>query len=121
MKHKMNFLILILSLLIIESCTLNSEKTLKEISNSSFEIKQISKGNNNPVIDISKDSLDLLLVALHYKIPIKEIEDYFNWNNSTTNKKIKQLTENGLLKKTNNTYIPAMCIFTLKEGNVLIQ
>ena len=121
MKYKMNFLILTLSILIIESCTLNSEKPIKEISNSSFEIKQISKGNNNPDIDISKDSLDLLLVALHDKMPIKEIKNYFNWNNSIINKKTKQLIENGLLKETNNTYIPAMGIFTTKEGNVLIK
>jgi len=121
MKYKMKFSKILLLLLIFASCTVNNKRTLKEITNSTFEIRQISKGNNNPDIDISKDSLDLLLIALHYKIPIKEIKKYFNWNSTKTTKNIELLIKNGLLKKVNNTYIPAIGIFPLKTGNILIE
>ncbi len=121
MRYKIKSLIPIIILIIIESCGVNKEKTLKDITNSTFEIRQISKENNSPNIDISKDSLDLLLVALHYKIPIKEIERYFKWNNSTTKKNKDLLIKNGLLKERNNVLIPAMGIFPLEAGNILIE
>lgn len=121
MKYRMKYLKILLLLLIFGSCTVNNKRTLKDITNSTFEIKQISKGNNNPNIDISKDSLDLLLIALHYKIPIKEIEKYFNWNSSIIKKHTNLLEKNGLLKKTNNTYIPSIGIFPLNKGNILIK
>jgi hypothetical protein len=94
---------------------------LKKITNATFEIKQISRGSNNPDIDISKDSLDLLLIALHYKIPTQEIAKYFNWDNSITKKNTDLLVKNGLLKRKNNVFIPAMGIFTLETGNILIE
>jgi len=121
MKIKLPILIILLFLLILDSCTSNDKRTLKDISESSFKIKQISKGNNNPNIDISKDSLDLLLIALHYGIPIKEIQKYFNWNNSTTKSNIDALIKNGLLKETNNVFIPSVGIFPLKKGAILIN
>jgi len=121
MKYRMEIFKILLLLLIFGSCTVNNKRILKDITNSTFEIKQISKGNNNPDIDISKDSLDLLLIALHYKIPIKEIEKYFNWNSSIIKKNTELLIKNGLLKKTNNAYIPSMGIFPLNKGDILIK
>lgn len=100
---------------------MKKEKTIKDITNSTFEIKQISRGNNNPDIDISKDSLDLLLVCLHYNIPINEIEENFNWDNTTTKKNTGLLMENGLLKEEKEIYIPTIGIFPLKKGNGLIE
>ncbi len=121
MRYKIKILIPIIILIIVGSCGVNKERTLKDITNSTFEIRQISKGNNNPNIDISKDSLDLLLIALHYKIPIKEIEKYFKWDNSTTKKNTDLLIRNGLLKEKNNVFIPTMGIFPLETGNILIE
>lgn len=117
----MKLLKLILLLLIIGSCSTNRKITLKNITDSTFEIKQISKGNNSPNIDISKDSLDLFLIALHYKIPIKEIMHTFNWNNSTAKKHTQQLMKNELLKLNNNFYTPTIGIFPLEKGNILIE
>ena len=117
----MKILKILLLLLILSSCTVNNKRGLNNITHSTFEIKQISKGNNNPAIDISRDSLDLLLIALHYKISTKEIEKYFDWNSLTINKKIQLLIKNGLVKKTNNNYIPSMGIFPLNKGISLIK
>lgn len=117
----MKLLKLILLLLILGSCSTNKGRTLKNITNSTFNTGQIKKGNNNPAIDITKDSLDLLLIALHYKIPIKEIEKYFNWDSSTTKKNTDILIKNGLLKDNNNVFIPAMAIFPSETGNILIE
>jgi hypothetical protein len=117
----MKLLKMLLLLLILGSCTVDNKRALKNIINSTFEIKQISKGSNNPDIEISKDSLDLLLIALHCKIPIQEIAKYFNWDNSITEKNTDLLVKNGLLKRKNNVFIPAMGIFTLETGNILIE
>jgi len=106
----------------LEGCKMNNnERTLKNITTSSFETKQISKGNNNPDIDISKDSLDLLLTALHYKIPVNKIEKSFNWDNSITKNHTDLLIKNGLLRENNNVFIPTMCVFPLETGNILIK
>jgi len=117
----MKFLIFFLLLLIFGSCTINNKKVLNNITNSTFETSQISRGNNNPNIDISKDNFDFLLIALHYKIPIKEIEKYFNWDNFQMIKKTDLLVKNGLLKRKNNVFIPTIGIFTLKTGTILIK
>jgi len=121
MKYRIKFSKTVLLLLILGSCSVKNRRDLKNIVNSTFEVKQISKGNNNPEIDISRDSLDLLLIALHYEISTKKIEEYFEWNSFTIDKNIKLLVKNGLLKKTNNVYIPSMGIFPLKIGNILIE
>ena len=117
----MKLLKILLLTLILGSCNVNKENSLKNITNSTFEIKQISRGSNNPDIDISKDSLDLLLIALHYKIPTQEIAKYFNWDNSKTERNTDLLVKNGLLKRKNNVFLPAMGIFTLETGNILIE
>ena len=121
MKYSIKFLKIVLLLLILSSCAVSKKRGLNNITNSTFKIKQISKGNNNPNINVSKDSLDLLLIALHYKIPINEIEKYFNWNNSKTKKNIALLVQNGLIKSMNNTYISSMGVFPLEKGNLLIE
>ena len=121
MRYEIRFLAILILLIIVGSCEMNSERALKDIITSTFETKQISRGTNNPNIDISKDSLDLLLIALHYGLPIKEIENSFNWNNFTTKKNIGLLIKNGLLKENNNVYIPTMGIFPLEKGIILIK
>jgi len=121
MKYSIKFLKIVLLLLILSSCVVSKKRGLNNITNSTFKIKQISKGNNNPNINVSKDSLDLLLIALHYKIPINKIEKYFNWNNSKTKKNIALLVQNGLIKSMNNTYISSMGVFPLEKGNLLIE
>ena len=121
MRSKLKFIAIIIFLIIVGSCEINKENTLKNITNATFEIKQISRGSNNPDIDISKDSLDLLLIALHYKIPTQEIAKYFNWDNSVTKKNTDLLIKNELLKRKNDVFIPAMGIFTLETGNILIE
>ena len=117
----MKYLKMLLLLLIFSSCTVNNKRTLRDITNSTFEIKQISKGNNNPNINISKDSLDFFLIALHYKISITEIEKYFSWDNSRIKKNADLLIKNGLLKENNSVYIPTLGVFPIEKGNVLIE
>jgi len=94
---------------------------MEAIQNTSFSTAQISKGNNTPNIDVSKDSLDLLLTALHYRIPIKEIEKGLRWSHSKMNKNTDLLLKNGFIKESDQTLLPTICILPLKEGELLIQ
>lgn len=117
----MNLSKLILLLLIFASCTTNRKIILKNIASSTYETKTISNGKNSPAIDISKDSLDLFLIALHYKIPFKEITEYLNWDDSTKKIKTDILIKNGLLKVINNVYVPSLAIFPIEKGDKLIE
>jgi len=116
-----NTIKLCLLLILFGSCEMNNERTMEAIKNSSFNLSQISKGNNNPNINASKDSLDLLLTALHYRIPIKEIEKGLKWSHSKMNKKTDLLLKNGFIKESYQALLPTICILPFKEGELLIQ
>lgn len=112
---------LILLLLIFTSCKTNREIILKKITGSIYETKTISNGKNSPAIDITKDSLDLFLIALHYKMPYKEIAEYLKWDNLTKKRNTDILIKNGLLKAINNVYVPTLGIFPIEKGKKLIE
>ena len=114
----MKFLSLILFVNIITSCKVENQRTLENIIESSFEVKQIS-GYDQPKININKDSLYIFLTALHYNISVKEISSKFNWSKEITKKNIDVLIENKLLAKKEYTYKPTLGIFTQERGNYL--
>jgi len=111
----------IFSILIISSCNIENMKTIDDIAKSTFEVKQISRGNNTPKIDITNDNMHVFLIALHYDIPVKKIAAKLNWNDETKKNNIELLMENKLLKKKDDKFIPALGIFTLDRGDLLTE
>jgi len=81
-------------------------------------VYQIS-GFQGPNIDIKKDSLAQFLTALHYNIPLAEIERELEWSSETTERHINALIENKLLSKKGDYYQPNLGIITLERGILL--
>ncbi|MBL4747043.1 MAG: hypothetical protein JKY08_11870 [Flavobacteriaceae bacterium] len=115
MKH-ISWLLLIVTGI---SCQSIVTPTITEITASSYKIKQISRGNNAAKIDLSKDSLSLFLMALHFQIPLATITEELAWNEATKKNNIKRLLENKLLKKVGENYLPTLAIFTRTKGGIL--
>jgi len=108
----------LLGVLILISCSTNNNKTVDDILNSTYRVYQIS-GYEGPNIDINQDSLARFLTALHYDIPLSDIENGLNWSAETTEKNIDALIENKVLEKDGDHYQPALAVITLERGNVL--
>jgi len=113
-----NNLITVLAVMILASCSANNNRTVDDILNSSFRVYQIS-GYQGPNIDIKKDSLAQFLTALHYTIPLSEIENALEWSPETTERNIDALIENKLLTKKGDDLQPALGIITLERGKLL--
>jgi len=114
----LNTLMTVLAIIILASCSANNSRTVDDILNSPFRVYQIS-GFEGPKIDINKDSLAQFLVALHYDIPLSDIENELNWNPETTESHIDALIENRLLKREGDDLLPALGVFTLERGKLM--
>ena len=114
----MKTLITVLSVIVLSSFSFKNRRTVENILDSSLRVYQIS-GYQGPKIDINKDSLAQFLTALHYNIPISEIENKLQWSPETTEKNIKALIENKLLTKKGVYYQPALGVLTLERGKLL--
>lgn len=114
----MKYLIAVLTVAILTSCSVKNNRTTENILDSSFRIYQIS-GYQGPKINIKKDSLAQFLTALHYRIPLSEIENALNWSPETRQKNINTLIKNKVLKKEGEYYQPTLGILTLERGNLL--
>ncbi|QIA08926.1 hypothetical protein [Draconibacterium halophilum] len=114
----MKTLIFVLVATIMANYSFQNNKTLEKILDSSLRVYQIS-GYRGPKIDIKQDSLAQFLTALHYNIPLSEIENELKWSTETTKKNINALIENKLLTKKGNYYQPTLGILTLERGNLL--
>ncbi|WP_430974283.1 hypothetical protein [Sunxiuqinia rutila] len=114
----MKYLIAVLTVAILTSCSVKNNRTTENILDSSFRIYQIS-GYQGPKINIKKDSLAQFLTALHYRIPLSEIENALNWSPETRQKNINTLIKNKVLKKEGEYYQPTLGILTLERGHLL--
>lgn len=114
----MKYLISVLAVIILTSHSVNDKRTIENILDSSLRVYQIS-GFQGPKIDIKKDSLAQFLTALHYNIPLSEIEKALKWSSETTEKNINALIENKLLTKKGDYYQPTLGVLTLERGNLL--
>lgn len=114
----MKYLIIVLAFLLLSGYSVKNNRTTENILDSSFRVYQIS-GYQGPKIDIKKDSLTQFLTALHYNIPLTEIESALKWNPETTEKNINTLIENKLLTKKGEYYQPTLGILTLERGTLL--
>ncbi|WP_068471614.1 hypothetical protein [Saccharicrinis aurantiacus] len=117
----MRNLVLLISILTISSCNIENKKKVDEIVKSTLDVKQISKGNSKPKIDITNDEMDVFLVALHYNIPVSEIANTLKWDEEKTKYNISILIENGLLQKQDDKLVPGLGIFTLERGRLLTE
>ncbi len=109
----------LISLLLITSGFTKKNNIIDTSAERTFEVRQISNGNNKPKIDITDDNMDIFLVALHNNISVKNIADKLNWSDEKLQKNIELLTKNKLLKKEGDKYIPALGIFTSDRGIIL--
>jgi len=114
----MKMLITVLAVAVLAGCSSVNNRTVDNILDSRFRVYQISEFQG-PKIEIKKDSLAQFLVALHYDIPLSEIESALAWNNKTTEEHANALIENELLVKKGGYYQPTLGIFTLERGNAL--
>lgn len=114
MKH----LIIVLAVTILTGYSFKNHRTIENILDASLKVYQIS-GYQGPKIDINKDSLAQFLTALHYNIPLSEIENALKWNPETTEKNVNTLIENKLLKKKGDYYQPTLGVLTLERGTLL--
>ncbi|GAO29127.1 hypothetical protein [Geofilum rubicundum] len=110
--------ITVIAVIILASCSTKNNRTADNILNSSFRVYQIS-GYDGPKIDIKEDSLAQFLTALHYNIPLLEIESALKWSSDTTERNINALIENKMLTKKGDYYQPTLGVITLERGNLL--
>jgi len=111
-------LITMLALIILAGCTAENNRTVDDILNAPLRVYHIS-GFEGPQIDINKDSLAQFLTALHYNIPLSEIERALKWSPETTERNADALIENKLLTKKGDYYQPALGVITLERGKLL--
>lgn len=114
----MKNLIIVLAVTILTGYSFKNNRAVENILDSTFRVYQIS-GYQGPKIDIKKDSLAEFLTALHYNIPLSEIENALNWSPETTEKNANTLIKNKLLTKKGDYYQPTLGIYTLERGNLL--
>lgn len=114
----MKTLITVLAVIVLACFSNKNNRTVENILDSSLKVYQIS-GYQGPKIDIKKDSLSQFLTALHYNIPLHEIENALNWSPETTEKNINALIENKLLTKKEDRYQPTLGVLTLERGILL--
>lgn len=90
MKNICNVIFLVL---LLNSCKneQNSPNKIGEIFTTRYEHSQISKGDNFPDFNPKQDSIDLLLVAIHEKVDIKEFQKAAGWTDDKLKEKIKFL------------------------------
>jgi len=111
-------LITVLAVIILGGFSINNNRTVEDILNSSFRVYQIS-GHEGPKIDIKKDSLTQFLTALHYNIPLYKIESALEWSPETTERNTDALIENKLLTQKEGYYQPTLGIITMERGHIL--
>ncbi|NBC64991.1 MAG: hypothetical protein GVY07_04925 [Bacteroidetes bacterium] len=114
----MKALTIVLASILLLSCTSETNRTADDILDSTFRVYQIS-GFDGPKIDIRQDSLAQFLVALHYDIPVSEIERKLEWSPEETERHINALIENKLLEKESDDVQPALGIITQERGDLL--
>lgn len=113
-------LLLIIFLLVLSGCSGNRD--IKKIVNSTYETKIISADNNLPAIDLRKSNLPDLLILLHYRISLRNIQNHFAWSEETLTGKLDTLLQQDLIKRLSlNVYVPSCMVISLAEGKELKQ
>lgn len=111
-------LITVLAVIFLADCTAENNRTVDDILNAPLRVYHIS-GFEGPKLDINQDSLAQFLTALHYNIPLSEIENALKWSPETTERNTEALIENKLVIKKGDYYQPTLGIITLERGKLL--
>ena len=113
-EHKIIFLLILIS---IFSCSRDDSASYKN-PNYRLEHSIISRGNNFPDFNPYKDSLELILTALHQRTPHKAILEAFNWIPTKLDERIKFLQGKGWIGK---NHLPTIFIALNHEGEALLK
>ena len=93
---------------------------IAKILESKYETKMISSGKNYPTISLQKNNLDDISILLHHRVPIEDIQKYYNWPDSLFQTKLEMLLQQDLIKKDKEyDYLPTAMVITLQEGEQL--
>ncbi len=112
--------ILITFLLILLNCSGNRD--IRKIINSTYETEMISSGNNFPTVDLRKNHLSDLIILLHHRISLRNIQNDFAWSEETLTGKLDTLLQQGLIKRLSlSVYVPSCMVISLSEGQELKQ
>ncbi len=77
---------------VLMSCgTSNKVVTLDDVFSQQYEQKMISSGQNFPDFYAENDSLNLFLIALHERIPVKKFQKRVGWSSAELNTHIEFL------------------------------
>lgn len=82
-----------------------------------FENKIISKGNNFPSFDISKNKLNTLCILLHEKIKKDKIKSLLKISERDFNLKVEALKGEGLVKEKEGGLFPTFPCITKMDGD----
>ncbi|MBD3287274.1 hypothetical protein GF337_00585 [candidate division KSB1 bacterium] len=108
----------IIFLLLLSNCSGN--RNIENILDSTYQTKMISSGNNSPTIDLRQNHLSDLIVLLHHRIALRNIQNYFTWSDEKLNSKLDTLLHQDLIKRLSlNVYVPTCMVISRKEGREL--
>ncbi|MTH14136.1 hypothetical protein [Flavobacterium sp. LC2016-01] len=98
-----------------------AQNKIDEIFKLKTERAMISRGDNFPDFKIKKDSLDILLFALHKGFSVKDFQDFTKFNDEKMTNAIAFLESKNWLHKVNNQYKPTIFIADSKDGELLYK
>lgn len=122
---KLTIIYLIISLASCQTRNSNlakqADKEVSELFKRNFEHSLISRGDNFPDFNYSKDSMDFFLIALHEDISVDEFRNETGFSESKI-KKIEQLLKNkSWLHFENGNPKPSVFIANEREGKELFE
>lgn len=114
-KKVVYLVMLMLAVACTESQNVN-DKIIEKIFLTEYEQKMISSGDNMPAIYLPSDSLDKLLIALHYNIQPVDFQKYAGWSDSLLNSNIILLKSFGFLQEKDGILEPFVMILSESEA-----
>ncbi|MGV3466391.1 MAG: hypothetical protein ACO1OT_14000 [Heyndrickxia sp.] len=90
--------------------------SVKDFDNRFFEKMFISRGDNFPSLDMSKENLDFICVMLHQRNTINEICETLSLAETICMDRLSRLIREGLVKEENGRYLPTFLVVTEGEG-----
>ena len=119
---KMILQITIIALVAIFWVGCDKNPNLAEILQVEYESKMISSGKNRPQINLRKDQLRELIILLHHRVPLSDVQSFFSWDDEDLDKRLNLLIENDFVEyHDSGIYLPTTMVITKKEGEILLQ
>ncbi len=113
----MKILLILAIPVLFTTCVSNTYEIRHSSLLEDWEYKMISKGDNFPNFQTTKDSIHLIVVLLHEGFKLSEIREHFNWQREEFDQKIKILLDAEFIKPIKNkNYNPNIAVFSNEEG-----